>query len=303
MPRLLTGPRFNMRRLRLVGTQQNTVLAILTVVVGVLVLGPVIVLIRASFTPAGEMPLESWAMTLANFATLLVSSSTARLVFNTIVYALSSMVLGVVVATFVAWCTERTDMPGAFLIRVFMYSWMAVPAVVVGFGWILLLNPGNGALNVLFRDLFDIRGHVFTVYSFWTLVVVTAFAVVPTAYVMISGLLRNMDPQLEQASKVLGGGPLVTMFRITLPLLLPGLLSVGIYMFMAVVQTFDLPVIIGLTAGVPVLSTRVYLLSSPVNGMPNYSLAAAFGVVLLVLAIGLMWVYLRFTRTGNASGL
>src|SRR5690606_18351793 len=91
----------------------------------------------------------------------------------------------------------------------------------------------------------------------------------------------------------------VTVTRITLPLLLPGLLSVGIYMFMAVVQTFDLPVIIGLTAGVPVLSTRVYLLSTPVNGMPNYGLAAAFGVVLLVLAIGLMWIYLRFTRSGE----
>lgn len=294
-----SAARAGMRRLRLGATQQNAVLAVLTVVVAALVLGPVVVLIRASFTPADSMPLESWAVTLANFVTLLVSSSTARLVFNTMVYALSSMALGVAVATFIAWCTERTDMPGTFAIRVFMFSWMAVPAVVVGFGWILLLNPGNGALNVLYRELFDVRGYIFTVYSFWTLVVVTAFAVVPTAYVMISGLLRNMDPQLEQASRVLGGGPAVTVTRITLPLLLPGLLSVGIYMFMAVVQTFDLPVIIGLTAGVPVLSTRVYLLSTPVNGMPNYGLAAAFGVVLLVLAIGLMWIYLRFTRSGE----
>src|SRR5690606_37535676 len=177
--------RAGMRRLRLGATQQNAVLAVLTVVVAALVLGPVVVLIRASFTPADSMPLESWAVTLANFVTLLVSSSTARLVFNTMVYALSSMALGVAVATFIAWCTERTDMPGAFAIRVFMFSWMAVPAVVVGFGWILLLNPGNGALNVLYRELFDVRGYIFTVYSFWTLVVVTAFAVVPTAYVMI----------------------------------------------------------------------------------------------------------------------
>lgn len=279
--------------------QQKFVLAILSATVALLVLGPVVVLIRASFTPAESMPLETITVTVANYVTLLVSSSTVRLVINTIVYALSSMVLGVVVATFVAWCTERTDMPGAFLIRVFMFSWMAVPAVVVGFGWILLLNPGNGALNVLARELFDFQGYLFSVYSFATLVVITAFAVVPTAYIMISGLLRNMDPQLEQAAKVHGGGAFATTFRITVPLLLPGLLSVGIYMFMAVVQTFDLPVIIGLTAGVPVLSTRVYLLSSPVNGMPNYGLAAAFGVMLLVLAIGLMWLYLRFTRSGE----
>lgn len=278
---------------------ERVVLIGLSTLVAVLVLGPVIVLIRTSFTPPESMPLETLALTLENFVTLLVSSSTVRLVLNTLIYALSSMAIGVAIATFIAWCTERTDMPGAFVIRVFMFCWMAVPALVVGFGWILLLNPGQGALNVLFRELFDIKGYVFTVYSFWTLVLITSFAVVPTAYVMIAGLLRNMDPQLEQASRVLGGGPVVTATRVTLPLLTPGLLSVGIYMFMAVVQTFDLPVIIGLTANVPVLSTRVYLLSAPVNGMPNYGLSAAFGVVLLVLAVGLMWVYLRVTRTGE----
>ncbi len=279
--------------------QERVVLLLLCAVIGVLVLGPVIVLIRTSFTPPESMPLETIALTLENFVTLLVSSNTVRLVLNTVIYALSSMAIGVSIATFVAWCTERTDMPGSFVIRVFMFCWMAVPALVVGFGWILLLNPGQGALNVLFRELFDVKGYVFTVYSFWTLVLITAFAVVPTAYVMIAGLLRNMDPQLEQASRVLGGGPVVTAFRITMPLLTPGLLSVAIYMFMAVVQTFDLPVIIGLTANVPVLSTRVYLLSAPVNGMPNYGLSAAFGVVLLVLAVGLMWVYLYVTRTGE----
>src|SRR5690606_5683726 len=84
-----SAARAGMRRLRLGATQQNAVLAVLTVVVAALVLGPVVVLIRASFTPADSMPLESWAVTLANFVTLLVSSSTARLVFNTMVYALS----------------------------------------------------------------------------------------------------------------------------------------------------------------------------------------------------------------------
>ncbi len=279
--------------------QQRLVLLALSAVVAVLVIGPVLVLLRTSFAPADLMPLETLAFTVENFVTLLASSNTVRLVVNTLIYALSSMAIGVAIATFVAWCTERTDMPGAYVIRVFMFSWMAVPALVVGFGWILLLNPGNGALNVLYRELFDTRGFLFTVYSFWTLVLITAFAVVPTAYVMIAGLLRNMDPQLEQASRVLGAGAVPTALRITLPLLTPGLLSVGIYMFMAVVQTFDLPVIIGLTANVPVLSTRVYLLSAPVNGMPNYALSAAFGVVLLLLAGALMWLYLHVTRTGE----
>ncbi|HEV2512066.1 iron ABC transporter permease [Bosea sp. (in: a-proteobacteria)] len=279
--------------------QQKLVLALLLAVVSILVLGPVLVLIRASFAPAESMPLETLEFTLKNYVQLLQSPRTLSLIWNTVVYALSSMAIGVAIATAIAWCTERTDMPGRILVRILMFAWMMVPALVVGFGWILLLNPGNGALNVMFRELFGFARPLLTIYTFWSLIVVTAFAVVPTAFVMISSLLRNMDPNLEQAARVHGGNAWATLTRVTLPLLTPGLFSIGIYMFMAVVQAFDLPLIIGLSADVPVLSTRVYLLSSPDNGLPNYGLASAFGVLLLVVAAGLMWAYMRATRLGE----
>ncbi len=279
--------------------QQKVVLALLLAVVSVLVLGPVLLLIRASLAPSEAMPLETLDFTLKNYVQLLQSPRTLSLVWNTAVYALSSMAIGVAIATAIAWCTERTDMPGRILVRILMFAWMMVPALVVGFGWILLLNPGNGALNVMFRELFGFLQPILTIYSFWSLIIVTSFAVVPTAFVMISGLLRNMDPNLELAARVHGGGSWATLTRVTLPLLTPGLFSIGIYMFMAVVQAFDLPLIIGLSADVPVLSTRVYLLSSPDNGLPNYGLASAFGVLLLVVAGGLMWAYMRATRLGE----
>lgn len=279
--------------------QQKAVLALLLAIVSVLVLGPVLLLIRASLAPSEAMPLETLDFTLKNYVQLLQSPRTLSLVWNTAVYALSSMAIGVAIATAIAWCTERTDMPGRILVRILMFAWMMVPALVVGFGWILLLNPGNGALNVMFRELFGFLQPILTIYSFWSLIIVTSFAVVPTAFVMISGLLRNMDPNLELAARVHGGGSWATLTRVTLPLLTPGLFSIGIYMFMAVVQAFDLPLIIGLSAEVPVLSTRVYLLSSPDNGLPNYGLASAFGVLLLVVAAGLMWAYMRATRLGE----
>lgn len=285
-----TGGRFD---------QQKLVLVLLLLAVSILVLGPVLVLIRASFAPAESMPLETLDVTLLNYAQLLSSPRTLTMIWNTGVYALSSMAIGVAIATAIAWCTERTDMSGRIVVRILMFAWMMVPALVVGFGWILLLNPGNGALNVMFRELFGFLRPVLTIYSFWSLIIVTSFAVVPTAFVMISGLLRNMDPYLEQAARVHGGNSWATLTRVTLPLLTPGLFSIGIYMFMAVVQAFDLPLIIGLSADVAVLSTRVYLLSSPDNGLPNYGLASAFGVLLLVVAGGLMWTYMRATRLGE----
>lgn len=280
-------------------SQQAIIKAFLLLIVAALVLGPILILIRASLAPSGVMPLETSAFSFEHFQRLLSQSATWSLVLNTLYYAAVSMSLGVAIATAIAWCTERTDMPGRFVIRVLMFSWMAVPALVVGFGWILLLNPGNGLLNVIYRELTGLRGVVFPLYSFWTLSLITGFAVVPTAYVMISGLLRNMDPQLENAARVHGGTGFTVLWRVTLPLLVPGLFSIGIYMLMAVIQTFDLPLIIGVTARFPVLSTRVYLLSSPDNGLPNYGFAAAFGVLLLVIASGLMWAYLRTVSAGE----
>src|SRR4029077_10338661 len=158
-------------------------------------------------------------------------------------------------------------------------------------------NPNNGALNVLLKNLFGLDQHPFDVYTLWMMIFISATELVPTMFVMLSGLFRNMDPQLENAGAVSGANYLKTARYIMLPLLTPGLLSVAMYMLMIMVQAFEIPLVLGLTAGVPVLSVYIYLLSSPEGGTPKYGLAAAFGVGLLMLAIILMAVYYAATRT------
>jgi iron(III) transport system permease protein len=117
---------------------------------------------------------------------------------------------------------------------------------------------------------------------------------------MLSGLLRNMDPLLEDAGVVLGASRRTVTARITLPLLRPGLLSVAMFLIMTMIQAFDLPLVIGLTAQIPVMSTRIYTLASPeIGGLPNYGLAATFGIVLLILAMTLMWGYFRAIRVSE----
>jgi iron(III) transport system permease protein len=291
------GPVRARPRLRL--DQQATTRVVLLAVVAALVLGPLVVLVWGSVTPPGNLPTTAVAPTLANYARILGSDGTLDLLANTLVYAGGSVALGVTLAVALAWLVERTDIPGRTAIRILMFSWMAIPPLVTGFGWILLINPGNGALNVAARALLGLEQAPFTIYSMWSLVLITGLSVVPTAFVMTGGLLRNMDPQLENAALVLGGGRWTVLRRVTLPLLTPGILSVGMFMIMAVIQAFDLPLIIGLTARIPVLSTRIYLLSSPAGGLPNYGLSSAFGVLLLLLALLLMGGYFRATRAGQ----
>lgn len=273
-------------------------LSVALVVVAALVLGPLLILLRTALLPPNTFPFDSWDVTFANFRTILTAPDVPRLILNTLWYALGSIVVGLAMAVCLAWLVERTDMPGATFIRVALFTWMAVPPIILGFGWILLINPGNGLINAWWRALFGGSGPL-TIYSMWALIFITGISVTPTAFVMIGGLFRNMDPQLESAGHVHGAtGPRV-MRRIVLPLLAPGLLSVAIYVFIAVVQTFELPLIVGLTARIPVISTRIYLLSSPDVGAPNYGLSAAFGVLLLMIALVLMLVYFRVVGAGE----
>lgn len=264
-----------------------------------LVVAPLIFLFRASLTPTGELPFSSDVYTLDNYATALSSPSILTLIGNTLKYALGSVAFGVSVAFGIAWLTERTDLPLKTVIRTMMYSWMAVPTIVLAFGWILLGNPGNGIINVVLRSVFGLTGAPVSIYSLAAMTLITGLAIVPTAFTMIAGLLRNMDPQLESAGSVHGASAFGVFRNVTLPLLVPGLFSVGILLFMAMVQTFDFPLVIGLTAKVPVLSTQIFLLANSDISRPDYSLTATFGTFFLIIAAILMIAYFRTVRFGE----
>ena len=261
--------------------------------------GPLVVLVWTSLTPPGTMPFASLALTLQNYATILADPVTYRLLWNTLVYAGGTVAVGLVLALALAWLSERTDLPGGGLVRTAMFVFIALPPLALTFGWILLLNSNNGALNVLLTRTLGFSSSPFDIYSMEMMIAISGIMLAPTMYTMLAGILRNMDPQLESAASAAGSHPLTIMRKVTLPLLTPGLLSVAIYSWMLMVQVFDTPLVIGLTAQVPVLSTRIYSLASAEGSVPRYGLSAAFGVVLLLLALVLMWGYFRTLRVSE----
>jgi len=280
-------------------TQQQVVLPLLVFSAVVLVVAPLIILLRSSFLPAGELPFDALSLTFTNFAAAYADAATLKLFLNTTYYAGGSVLLGLILAGLLTWLVERTDMPFRTTIKATLFASMTIPPLAYAFGWVLLLNPNNGALNVWLKNLFRLDQHPFDVYTLWMMIFISATELVPTMFVMLSGLFSNMEPQLEKAAAVSGASYLKTARYILLPLLTPGLLSVAMYMLMIMVQAFEIPLVMGLTAGVPVLSVYIYLLSSPEGGTPKYGLAAAFGIGLLVLAIILMVVYYAATRTAE----
>ncbi|KAF1042059.1 ABC transporter permease [Xylophilus sp.] len=274
------------------------ILALASFLVISLTVLPVVVLLFTSLRPAGRLWLDDGGWTLHNFISLATQPNVGTLLSNTVVYVGGTIALATVFATLWAWITERTDFRYKVTVRVLMIVTLSLPSLIQGFGWILLLNPNNGLVNHLLRTWLNLETQTgpINVYSLGMMVVVSSFLLTPTVYVMLSGIIRNLDYKLEFPATLAGVAPVRIFMKISAPVLLPGLLSVLIYTVMIMIQVFEIPLSIGLTGGVQVLSTRIYLLSSAELGEPNYNLAAAFGVALVIVAIALVVMYQRLTR-------
>lgn len=259
---------------------------------------PILVLLLTSFRPRGTYGFDQSAFTFSNYLDLLQQREVLVLVTNTFTYVSGTIVMGVALAGVWAWVTERTDFKYKATVRVLMLLTFALPSLVQGLGWTLLLNPSNGLINLWTRALLglDAGQGPFNIYSMAAMVFVSGFLLTPPVYVMLAGVIRHLDYKLEFPAVLAGVPPRIVFSRIIVPILLPGLLSVLIYTVMLMIQVFDIPLSIGLTAGIQVFSTRIYLLSSSDMGAPNYNLAAAWGVVLVFTAVGLVALYRRLTR-------
>lgn len=269
--------------------------AIITLVTTILVIGPLSILLLTSIQ-TGLPLVDRFSPTFAHYASLFTSHAGA-LIWNTFVFAAGSLVWALIIATPLAFLTERTDMPFREGIYFSIYATMIFPVVIQILGWILLLSPRIGLINQFLRSTLGLDGVTgpFDIYSLEAMIFVTGLGVSSTTYVMLTAFMRT-NPDLEEASTTAGAGFLTTFRRITMPLLMPGVFSVAVYQLMVLVQVFDAPIVLGIPANFPVLSLRVYLSTHPDQGMPVYGLAATYGVILSLLGLALMAGYFSLTR-------
>ena len=108
-----------------------------------------------------------------------------------------------------------------------------------------------------------------------------------------------MDPSLEEAAYTSGVGKLTTFLRINVPLTLPAIAAVIVYLFMTGLAVFEVPAIIGLPARILVLSALIYTATSPPTGLPEYGIAGAYGGIMLVAGLALAYFYVRLVKQGK----
>jgi iron(III) transport system permease protein len=271
----------------------NVVLVGSVVVIAYLVLAPIIFLIWSSFRTALPTPANLGSFTLRNYVFVYSNPATYTLFLNTAIFVTVCTTIALLLAVGFAWLIERTDMPakGALFVLILLPS--AVPSLLMGISYIILAGPEAGLLNRLTEELFGAKP--FNIFSLPAMFILQGLNSVPASFLILLGALRSMDPALEEAASVSGGGWLSTIRRVTFPMMLPAILAAGIYTGMSIAETFEIPALIGVPIGFHVLSSQVYL-SLRVWG--NHTVASAYSVIFLILLIGLVYLYQKATRHG-----
>jgi iron(III) transport system permease protein len=276
----------------------------LTVVAAVyLISGPLITLIVAAFRgPQDRLLFESetyW--TLSNFtAAFLDARLYTRIIPSTAIFVAGSVALTFFVAFTLAWLVERTDLPLRGVIFTGILFPLLVPTVVLALAWIILLGPRAGWINVAIRTLSGWQGDgPIQLFSMGGLIFCQGLALVPFVFLLLSAALRSMNPALEEASNISGASPLKTFFRVTLPVLRPGILAPLILAILVTLEQFEMPLMIGLPARINVFSTQIYYELNPDSDLPAFGRAAAISLLFLVAGIALLVGYNRAIRRAD----
>jgi iron(III) transport system permease protein len=270
-----------------------------------LVAGPLGVLLFSSVKKTeGTLPFEAASpYSLDNYEDVFLSSSTYSVIQNTAIYAVGALVLSFAIAITLAWLVERTDIPFRTTIYTAVIASLGIPAVIAGISWGLLGNPRIGVINVFLRWVFQMGGEgPFDVFSFFGMITVQALTMVPVTFLLITGAFRAMDASLEEAALVSGADFPQTMRKVSIPILAPALFSALVYQLVTVVESLDIPLVIGLRADITVLSTRVFQEVIPIGGLPNYGKASTFSILMLLVALGPLLYYNRLVARADRFG-
>ena len=209
---------------------------------------------------------------------------------NTSIAALSTMVVGTLLAFPLAWLIGRTNLYGRKFFRsLFVLTYM-VPPYVGAMAWLRLLNPNVGTINQWIRALLhlsDAPGPM-NVYSLPGLIWVLSTFYYPYAFITISRAMEKMDPSLEEASRISGASPLKTVFTVTLPLMMPSLISGALLVFVSAASCYGIPSIIGSPGRVHTVTTRIVEYVS--LGQQGLNDATGMAVFLMVVAILILFL-------------
>ncbi len=264
-----------------------TTIVVLITFLTLFILYPLAILLVDSFYEGGRISLDTFRRVLAMPTFSRAITNTLKVGF--LVGILSSGV-GLLFAYMEVYVRSGKLVGGLF--NVVSILPVVSPPFVLSLSMIMLF----GKAGLITRFLLNIYDN--NVYGFWGIVIVQTMTFFPVCYLMLKGLLKNIDPSLEEAARDMGASRFVVFTTVTLPLLLPGLGNAFLVTFIESIADFANPMIIG--GSYDTLATTIYL---QITGAYDKQGAAAMAVVLLCITLAMFAVQKYYLESKTAATL
>ena len=267
-----------------------TTIVVLIAFLSLFILYPLAILLVDSFV-------TDQGITLDVFRRIMAMGNFRRAIGNTLkvgfLVGIASALIGLLFAYVEVYVKLRTRLMSG-LFKVVSMLPVVSPPFVLSLSMIMLF----GKSGIITRFILHIYDN--SVYGFWGIAVVQTLTFFPVCYMMLKGLLKNIDPSLEEAARDMGASRWKVFMTVTLPLILPGLGNAFLVTFIESIADFANPMIIG--GSYDTLATTIYL---QITGAYDKEGAAAMAVVLLCITLGMFIVqkyYLEAKSTATLSG-
>ena len=278
----------------------TVVVAGLAVAVSVLIGYPILKVLAGLIWVDGHFTMDSFRATTA-------VPDFAKTLFDTGRITIASGVLALLIGSIFAWLNERTDARMGVVTDVLPIVNFLMPIVAGAVGWVFLLSPNAGYLNWLIREVLSFVGvHLeqgpLEAYTWYSVIFVYTLSMVPFVFLVMTAGIRNIDPSIEEQSRVCGAGKIKTLFKVTLPSLKGSIFSAMFLITWFGLSVFSIPTIMADPAGIQLLSVRIVKLL--VYTYPSNTGAATGLGAIIMITLGIVWLLQQKTlRAGRMSVL
>lgn len=211
---------------------------------------------------------------------------------NSVGMALVACLISLIIGGGIAWLITRSDFPAKkFISTVFVFPYI-MPSWSIAMFWENFFKNnvnlvGAQAQMGMLQSLTRIAVPGGMVYGFWPCAICLGIHYAPFAYILIGGILRNMDANLEEAATILKATRFKILRRITLPIVMPALLSTVLLVFASSVSSYTVPAFLGIKSGFMTLSLQM---KSLINGSQYKGQGYVMATVLMLFSILILMV-------------
>ena len=277
----------------------NVILLLMGIVLTVTTVAPIVAIVQDTFkihpgTIDAYLSGKAQGYTLVNYIDLFTSSLAKTNLWtpllNTVLLSVGACVVSILFGGLFAFLITRTNMAcRKYLSSIFIFPYI-MPQWTLAVVWHNLFNSNvvTGTSNGLLAATFGIQMPLWWCKGLCPSLVVLGLHYAPFAYILIGGIFRNMDANLEEAATILDTPKWKTMFRITLPMVKPAILSTILLVFGSAMGSYPVPHYLGLAT----LSTKYVSMNSKYTGE-----ASILAIIMMIFGVAIMLVNQRSLKS------